>query len=159
MVIGTASFPGVRSMWREFDIYILEFDRLEGPYWALVEYLNQFGPEAYFPIIPTKFIGQSNDIQVLSDESSLWPFYLGYNLVPIGDVVNCLQIHPTVATVSVCYGRNSLSHKSIPANWWKRVSFNHVLLLTMKTNYPSNCFFLTNETNLYLSFINICFFF
>ena len=78
MVVSTASFPGARSMAKEFDTYILESDRLEGP-WSLVEYLNHFGPQAYFPIIPTKFIGQSHDIKVLSDGSSLWPFYLGYS--------------------------------------------------------------------------------
>jgi len=78
MVISTATYPGVGSMIKEFDIYILESDHLEGP-WSLVEYLNQFGPEAYFPIIPTKFIGQTHDIQILSDGTSLWPFYLGYS--------------------------------------------------------------------------------
>jgi hypothetical protein len=41
--------------------------------------MNKFGPEAYFPIIPTKFLGQSHDIKVLSDGSSLWPFYFGYS--------------------------------------------------------------------------------
>ncbi|CAF1477974.1 unnamed protein product [Rotaria sordida] len=78
MVISTATYPGVLSMVKEFDIYILESNHIEGP-WSLVEYLNKFGPEAYFPIIPTKFIGQSHDIKVLPDGSSLWPFYLGYS--------------------------------------------------------------------------------
>jgi hypothetical protein len=78
MVVSTASFPGVDSMRREYDIYILESNRLEGP-WSLVQYLNKFGPEAYFPIVPTKFLGQSHDIKVLSDGSSIWPFYFGYS--------------------------------------------------------------------------------
>ncbi|CAF3869695.1 unnamed protein product, partial [Rotaria sp. Silwood1] len=78
MVISTATYPGVSSMVEEFDVYILESNHIEGP-WSLVEYLNKFGPEAYFPIIPTKFIGQTHDIKVLSDGSSLWPFYLGYS--------------------------------------------------------------------------------
>jgi hypothetical protein len=78
MVVSTASYPGVGSMRKEYDIYILESTRLEGP-WSLVQYLNKFGPEAYFPIIPTKFLGQSHDIKVLSDGSSLWPFYFGYS--------------------------------------------------------------------------------
>lgn len=78
MIVSTATYPGVNSMVKEFDVYILESNRLEGP-WALVQYLNKFGPEAYFPIIPTKFLGQSQDIKVLSDESSLWPFYVGYS--------------------------------------------------------------------------------
>ncbi|CAF3851408.1 unnamed protein product [Rotaria sp. Silwood1] len=78
MVISTATYPGVGSMVQEFDVYILESNHIEGP-WSLVEYLNKFGPEAYFPIIPTKFIGQTHDIKVLPDGSSLWPFYLGYS--------------------------------------------------------------------------------
>jgi hypothetical protein len=79
MVVSTASYPGVGSMRKEYDIYILESNRLEGP-WSLVQYLNKFGPETYFPIVPTKFLGQSHDIKVLSDDgSSLWPFYFGYS--------------------------------------------------------------------------------
>jgi hypothetical protein len=78
MVVSTATYPGVGSMRKEYDIYILEADRLEGP-WSLVQYMNKFGPEAYFPIIPTKFLGQSHDITVLPDGSSLWPFYFGYS--------------------------------------------------------------------------------
>jgi hypothetical protein len=78
MVVSTASYPGVGSMRKEYDIYILESNRLEGP-WSLVQYLNKFGPEAYFPIVPTKFLGQSHDIKVLSDGSALWPFYFGYS--------------------------------------------------------------------------------
>jgi hypothetical protein len=78
MVVSTATHPGAHSMVTEFDIYILESNRLEGP-WSLVQYMNKFGPEAYFPIIPTKFLGQSHDIKVLPDGSSLWPFYLGYS--------------------------------------------------------------------------------
>ncbi len=33
----TASFPGVDSMIKEYDIYILESNRLEGS-WSLVQY-------------------------------------------------------------------------------------------------------------------------
>ena len=78
MVISTATYPGARSMVKEFDTYILESSFIEGP-WSLVQYLNTFGPQAYFPTIPTKFIGHSHDVKVLSDGSSLWPFYLGYS--------------------------------------------------------------------------------
>lgn len=78
MIVSTATYPGVASMRREYDIYILESNRLEGP-WSLVQYMNKFGPEAYFPIIPTKFLGQSDDLKVSSDGSSLWPFYIGYS--------------------------------------------------------------------------------
>ena len=78
MVVDTVSYPGVGSMRKEYHIYIFESNRLEGP-WSLVQYLNEFGPQAYFPIFPTKFLGQSNDIEVVSDGSSLWPFYFGYS--------------------------------------------------------------------------------
>ena len=78
MVVSTASFPGVGSMRKEYDIYMLESNRLEDS-WSLVQYLNKFGPEAYFPIVPTKFLGQSHDIKVVSDGSSLFPFFFGYS--------------------------------------------------------------------------------
>ena len=78
MVVSTATYPGIGSMSREFDIYLLEADALEGP-WLLIEYLNKFGPQAYFPVIPTKFIGKTTDIIIRTDGSSLWPFFLGYS--------------------------------------------------------------------------------
>ncbi len=34
---------------------------------------------ASISIVPTKFLGQSHDIKVLSDGSSIWPFYFGYS--------------------------------------------------------------------------------
>jgi hypothetical protein len=39
-----------------FDTYFLESDDITGP-WAYVAYIPQFGPEAYFVHIPTKFMG------------------------------------------------------------------------------------------------------
>jgi hypothetical protein len=39
-----------------FDTYLLESDSLTGP-WALVAWLGQFGAEAYFVNVPTKFLG------------------------------------------------------------------------------------------------------
>ena len=49
-----------------FNTYLLEADRLEGP-WRLVTYLKHFGEQAYFVNIPTKFIA--------ADGRSLWLCY------------------------------------------------------------------------------------
>ena len=67
---------------------LLESDHLEGLR-SLVDYLNQFGSQGYFPIISTMFIGQSHDIEVLGDGSSLWPCYIGYSVN-----YNCCQLKP-----------------------------------------------------------------
>ena len=39
----------------KYDTYILESDRMTGP-WKLVTYLRQFGEQAYFVNLPSKFI-------------------------------------------------------------------------------------------------------
>lgn len=53
MTISTASkYP---SMVAPFDTYFLESDAMTGP-WALVSYLREFGPEAYFANHPSKFL-------------------------------------------------------------------------------------------------------
>jgi len=39
-----------------FDTYFLESDDITGP-WSYVAYIPQFGPEAYFVHVPTKFMG------------------------------------------------------------------------------------------------------
>ena len=54
MVIGTSTFSP--SMVTQFDTYFLESDDLTGP-WSYVTYLSEFGPEAYFVNIPSKFMG------------------------------------------------------------------------------------------------------
>jgi hypothetical protein len=41
----------------KFNTYILESDRLTGP-WSLVVYMRNFGEQAYFVNFPSKFIGQ-----------------------------------------------------------------------------------------------------
>jgi hypothetical protein len=41
-----------------YDTYFLEADDLTGP-WALVTYAAQFGPQAYFVNVPSKFMGMS----------------------------------------------------------------------------------------------------
>ena len=40
---------------KQFDTYFLESDSLTGPF-RLIEYLSEFGPEAYFVNIPSKFV-------------------------------------------------------------------------------------------------------
>jgi hypothetical protein len=41
-----------------YDTYFLESDDITGP-WALVTYAAQFGPQAYFANVPSKFMGMS----------------------------------------------------------------------------------------------------
>ena len=47
----TDGWPTIKSM----DTYILESDAITGP-WRIAAYLKDFGPQAYFVNIPTKFI-------------------------------------------------------------------------------------------------------
>ena len=47
----TDGWPTVKSM----DTYILESENMTGP-WKMVSYLKDFGPQAYFVNIPSKFI-------------------------------------------------------------------------------------------------------
>jgi hypothetical protein len=54
MVISTPTVSP--SMVGPFDTYFLESDFITGP-WSYVAYIPQFGPEAYFVHIPTKFMG------------------------------------------------------------------------------------------------------
>lgn len=49
----TDGWPTTKSM----DTYILESDNVYGP-WNMVTYLKDFGPQAYFVNIPSKFISQ-----------------------------------------------------------------------------------------------------
>jgi len=51
-----------------FNTYLLESDRITGP-WKLVAYLKQFGEQAYFVNIPSKFIS--------ADGRTLWLCYAG----------------------------------------------------------------------------------
>ncbi len=45
-----------QNVYESFDTYIMEADRVEGPY-RLVSYMEDFGRQAYFVNIPSKFIG------------------------------------------------------------------------------------------------------
>ncbi len=49
----TDGWPTTKSM----DTYILESDNVHGP-WSMVTYLKDFGPQAYFVNLPTKFISE-----------------------------------------------------------------------------------------------------
>jgi hypothetical protein len=49
----TDGWPTVQSM----DTYILESSSITGP-WKMVSYLKDFGPQAYFVNIPSKFISK-----------------------------------------------------------------------------------------------------
>lgn len=49
----TDGWPTMQSM----DTYILESDHVTGP-WKMVSYLKDFGPQAYFVNIPSKFISE-----------------------------------------------------------------------------------------------------
>ncbi len=49
----TDGWPTIQSM----DTYILESDHVTGP-WKMVTYLKDFGPQAYFVNIPSKFISK-----------------------------------------------------------------------------------------------------
>ncbi len=51
-----------------FNTYLLESDRLTGP-WKLVTYLKNFGEQAYFVNLPSKFIG--------ADGRTLWLCFAG----------------------------------------------------------------------------------
>jgi len=54
MVISTPTVSP--SMVGPFDTYFLESDYITGP-WSYIAYIPQFGPEAYFVHIPSKFMG------------------------------------------------------------------------------------------------------
>ncbi|TGV04199.1 DUF4185 domain-containing protein [Flavivirga rizhaonensis] len=51
---------------KEYDTYILESDNVTGP-WNMVTYMKDFGPQAYFVNIPTKFISD--------DGKTMWLCY------------------------------------------------------------------------------------
>lgn len=58
----TDGWPTVRSM----NTYILESDQITGP-WSEVVYMENFGPQAYFVNIPSKFISE--------DGTTMWLCY------------------------------------------------------------------------------------
>ena len=67
-IISTASF--YPSMRKQFDTYFLESDSITGPY-RYISYLSEFGPEAYFVNIPSKFA----TTQIVRNETSKSSYY------------------------------------------------------------------------------------
>lgn len=63
---------GAQTLWATDDTYIMESDSLTGPY-KMVQYFTSFGPQAYYPNIPSKFIS--------GDGKSAWMWY-GANFYP-----------------------------------------------------------------------------
>ena len=58
------------------NTYILESDRIDGD-WKIVSYMKDFGEQAYFVNIPTKFISE--------DGKDMWLLYSGnFSLNPDG---------------------------------------------------------------------------
>eukprot|EP00047_Mylnosiga_fluctuans_P007912 m.833 g.833 ORF g.833 m.833 type:complete len:113 (-) comp199_c0_seq2:159-497(-) len=53
MVVSTPTISPFTVL--QFDTYILESDSMTGP-WHSVVYMQQFGPEAYFVNIPSKWL-------------------------------------------------------------------------------------------------------
>lgn len=66
----TAGWPPVGPK----DLYILESERIEGP-WKLVTYMRNFGPSNYFVNIPTKFIS--------ADGKTFWLIYSNNRTLPV----------------------------------------------------------------------------
>lgn len=62
MMCVTDGWPTVQSM----DTYIMESDNMTGP-WKMVSFMKDFGPQAYFVNIPSKFISK--------DGKSMWLCY------------------------------------------------------------------------------------
>jgi len=52
----------------KMNTYILESDRIDG-YWKIISYMKEFGKQAYFVNIPTKFISK--------DGKQMWLLYSG----------------------------------------------------------------------------------
>lgn len=65
----------------QFNTYILESDRITGP-WRLVVYLRHFGPQAYFVNIPSKFISADGRTAWLTYAANFTNGYLGTKFTP-----------------------------------------------------------------------------
>ncbi|CAE7286148.1 unnamed protein product [Symbiodinium microadriaticum] len=56
MCISTPTFSPFTT--KQFDTYLLESPSITGPF-RYISYLREFGPEAYFVSIPSKFLAKS----------------------------------------------------------------------------------------------------
>jgi hypothetical protein len=75
-----------------FNTYILESDQIVGP-WRLVAYLKDFGEQAYFVNVPTKFIAAEGRT-----------FWLCYSANFTRDINNipCFESHPAGSRYAMC---------------------------------------------------------
>jgi hypothetical protein len=71
-IISTPSEPPAHTSEVNNDVYTLESEHMTGPFY-LVEYLNQWGPTAYFPDFPSKFL--SPDVDLINEEYGLFSAY------------------------------------------------------------------------------------
>ncbi len=89
---------GVDTM-SQFNTYILESDRVTGP-WKLVTYMKQFGTQAYFVNIPSKFIAV--------DGLTFWLCYSA-NFGPKGGL---LEVNPAGGGYAMSLQETHLAFKS-----------------------------------------------
>ncbi len=77
----TDGWPGVEDM----NSYVLEADEITGPY-RLIEFMAQFGRQAYFLTFPSKFIGADGRSAWLSYSANFHKSYFGNRTVadPMG---------------------------------------------------------------------------
>jgi hypothetical protein len=124
----------------QFDIIILESSKITGPY-RIVHYLSNFGPVAYFPTIPSKFIsldgkrmwlsysanygGQKTNVVGAAYAMCLREFYLNSP----GHAVRKYQAEAaTLAGGAAVYGDPAASNGNIVAylnSAGRSVSFHH----------------------------------
>jgi hypothetical protein len=83
---------GGNTVWK-FDTYILEAEAITGP-WRMAAYLKDFGEQAYFVNIPSKFISTDGRIVWLSYSANFTNGWLGTKLAsnpPGSRYAMCLQ--------------------------------------------------------------------
>lgn len=73
MCVSTPSFSPYTV--KQFDTYLLESVNITGPY-NLITYMREFGPEAYFVNIPSKFADSGTSVV---DGITYYHFYLSYS--------------------------------------------------------------------------------
>ena len=72
-VISTPSVPPAHTSQDNDDVYVLESEEMTGPFY-LVDYFNAFGPHAYFPDFPSRFLSPTVDAA-----NSEFGAFLGYS--------------------------------------------------------------------------------
>jgi hypothetical protein len=77
LLVCTDGWPTVSTM----DSYILESDTITGP-WRLVNFLEKFGPQAYFVNIPSRFLGPDGRTGWLCYSANFTNLALGTHFKP-----------------------------------------------------------------------------